>query len=225
MGKLGHYPWHLVIHIHGYDFAYMEDDQGHGGLLLSPDAPMDDEDYTDALAEAVRLYPYISDFADLMETHSAWYKRRVHGDDWEGYYDRAKVLHIAHKFLQQDELTKPDWLVQFAEDLAFNRRPARPEPPPKPPKKKSEKPGFVYLLKSDKGFWKIGRTQDPESRGKTFGIQLPFEVEFECLIKTENMLATETELHEKFAGKRTNGEWFDLSPDDVAYIKGLATND
>jgi hypothetical protein len=35
------------------------------------------------------------------------------------------------------------------------------------------------------------------------------------------MHALEKYLHEKFSGKRVNGEWFALDPDDVDYMKGL----
>ena len=81
--------------------------------------------------------------------------------------------------------------------------------------------GFVYLLKSNTGHWKIGRATDPNNRLKTFGIQLPFEVEFEHLIPTDNMAEAEQMLHDHFASKRLRGEWFDLSPEDVAYIKAI----
>lgn len=83
--------------------------------------------------------------------------------------------------------------------------------------------GYVYLLKSPSKAYKIGLSSNPEQRLKNFGIQLPFEVQFEHLISTNNMYRLEKELHTKFASKRINGEWFNLSDDDVAYIKGLAS--
>lgn len=213
------YPWNMKININGYDFLFMNHEGNAYGVLVPPDADMDDE-YVEALARAVSLYEYIEIFNELLEAHGAWY-REPYSMDFEQFYDRTKTLHRAHKFMQQDELTKPDWLAKFADDLASNTRPPKPMPEPKV-KKKSEKPGYVYLLKSDKGFWKIGRTVDPENRGKTFGIQLPFEVSFECLIKADNMMLLEAELHHRFDHKRINGEWFDLTPEDVEYIKGLA---
>lgn len=88
----------------------------------------------------------------------------------------------------------------------------------RPPK---QYPGFVYLVKSPNGAYKIGRTKNPQSRAKTFGVLLPFEIEFLCLIKTKDMRQLEKELHERFATKRLNGEWFELSDEDVEYIKGL----
>lgn len=83
------------------------------------------------------------------------------------------------------------------------------------------KAGFVYLLKSTSGFWKIGKTKNPDNRLKTFGVKLPFEVEYEHLIPCEDHNAAEYSLHQRFEANRVNGEWFDLSPDDVAYIKTI----
>lgn len=82
-------------------------------------------------------------------------------------------------------------------------------------------PGFVYLIQSPTTAYKIGRTKNPRNRMKTFGIQLPFEVEYVCLIETNDMIGLEKELHERYANKRVNGEWFELSPHDVAEIKSL----
>jgi hypothetical protein len=81
----------------------------------------------------------------------------------------------------------------------------------------------VYLVRSVSSAYKIGRTRNPEDRQRTFGIQLPFEVEFIALIEAEDMYTLERELHNRFAQKRINGEWFNLTDADVKYIKGLAS--
>lgn len=81
--------------------------------------------------------------------------------------------------------------------------------------------GYVYLLKSVTGFWKIGRTVNPKDRLKTFGVKLPFEVEYEHLIPCRDHIELERSLHKQFADKRVNGEWFDLSPEDIAVIKSI----
>lgn len=98
-----------------------------------------------------------------------------------------------------------------------------PTLPDEPKSKESKKRrGFVYLLQGPAGAYKIGRSIDPKNRLKTFGVLLPFEVEYICLLETFDMLGLESLLHERFADKRVNGEWFALSPADVDYIKGLA---
>lgn len=89
-------------------------------------------------------------------------------------------------------------------------------------KKAKVKAGYVYLLRADNGTWKIGKTVNPHSRKKTFGVKLPFQVEFEHLIECGDMTKLEKELHSMFAEKRLRGsEFFALTPDDVEKIKKL----
>lgn len=84
------------------------------------------------------------------------------------------------------------------------------------------KAGWVYLLRADNGTWKIGKTGNPHSRKKTFGVKLPFQVDFEHLIECPDMGKLEKELHARFAEKRLRGsEFFALTPDDVAIIKAI----
>lgn len=82
--------------------------------------------------------------------------------------------------------------------------------------------GFIYLLRSSTGLYKIGKTKNPADRIRTFEVKLPFEVEFSCVIPTGDMRGLEISLHKRFAEKRVNGEWFDLLPADIEYIKGLS---
>lgn len=86
----------------------------------------------------------------------------------------------------------------------------------------SEAAEFVYLLKTAAGHFKIGCTVNLEGRLKTFATTLPISSAYECILPCENMLNTERRLHERFRDKRQSGEWFDLSPEDVEYIKRLA---
>jgi hypothetical protein len=85
-------------------------------------------------------------------------------------------------------------------------------------------PGYVYLIRSDSGHYKIGRTKNPDNRIETFKLQLPIEVEYEHLVKSDDMVTLERDLHARFEAKRINGEWFDLEPEDVIYIKSLGIN-
>lgn len=89
-------------------------------------------------------------------------------------------------------------------------------------RKKENTDGHVYLLQSPTGAYKIGRAKNPEHRLKTFGVQLPFEVEYIAVIPTPDMYALELELHALYAAKRINGEWFALDAADVETIKALA---
>lgn len=90
------------------------------------------------------------------------------------------------------------------------------------PKRVLEKSGYVYLLKEVNGaHYKIGQTSNPEQRKQNFDVKLPFAVEFEVLIETNNRYELERQLHQRFAHKREKGEWFKLSPEDVEYIQKL----
>lgn len=83
--------------------------------------------------------------------------------------------------------------------------------------------GYVYLIREmNEGHFKIGLTSNPEDRLNHFSVKLPFKVEHTCLIETGDMYTLEAQLHDRFADKRVDGEWFALEPEDVAYIKALA---
>lgn len=82
--------------------------------------------------------------------------------------------------------------------------------------------GYVYVLASTSGKHKIGKTKSPHDRMKTFGLTLPFEVEYDTLLPCSNMHEMERALHHFYAFKRVKGEWFDLDLDDLAFIKSLA---
>jgi hypothetical protein len=81
--------------------------------------------------------------------------------------------------------------------------------------------GYVYLIASEYGY-KIGKSKTPDSRKKAIKVAMPFTTNRICLIKTTDMHQLEIDLHEQFATKRLNGEWFNLTPDDVAYIQSLS---
>jgi hypothetical protein len=85
--------------------------------------------------------------------------------------------------------------------------------------------GFVYLIQSPTGAYKIGRTVDPADRLKTFAVKLPFEVEYLVLLGTDDMYKLETRLHRKFKKQRINGEWFKLSYEDIKYIEQVGAED
>lgn len=209
--------WEYKIAVFGYEFVFLGTETQEG-IIIPPDADLSDGDYVDALMEATELFKYVKMFNVLRHAQSMWYASKHH-DHFSGSYDRTEVLHLTHEFMTQDKLTVPEWVKEFANTLVSNKAPTL-TPIDKP--QRQRKSGFVYLLKSETGHYKIGRTVDPKNRAKTFGIQLPFKVEFECLIKTEDSLQLERELHQRFYVKRINGEWFDLTEIDVEYIKGLA---
>lgn len=84
-------------------------------------------------------------------------------------------------------------------------------------------PGFVYIIKDITltQCYKIGHTANPNRRVYDFGIALPFEIMVVMLIKVNDPLELETTLHHMFADKRTNGEWFKLTDEEINYVRHM----
>lgn len=211
--------WIGKLTIDGIEFYLASEDHGGGGVIVPFGADLEDEEYCAALARAQALYPTYCEYMYLDERRYYWYSNNPYN---RKNIDRLKTLDLAWKYYSQKDLSIPEWLPKFMQDLRDDT-PAIVETP-RPVSARKAKAGYVYLLQQVNGaHYKIGHTKDPESRNKTFGIQLPFAVEFICLIKSEDMTMLEAELHQRFAEQRVNGEWFALSPEDIEYIKGLTT--
>jgi hypothetical protein len=74
--------------------------------------------------------------------------------------------------------------------------------------------GYVYLLKVSRHF-KIGRSSSFERRSRQLAIQLPERAETVHVIRTDDPVGIELYWHRRFEAKRKNGEWFELSAEDV----------
>lgn len=84
--------------------------------------------------------------------------------------------------------------------------------------------GYVYVLKSDSGHYKIGKTINPNNRLATFEVELPIEVHYLVLIKTYNYHRLETLFHHQYRHKRIYGEWFDLTRNDLLFLESFPGN-
>lgn len=78
--------------------------------------------------------------------------------------------------------------------------------------------GGVYLLKSGR-FYKIGKASVFDRRIKQIKLQQPEPVEVVHKIYTHDAHEAERQWHKRFASKRKNGEWFELSEADVAEFR------
>ena len=173
------------------------------GVIFSPKYhDITNPDVLEAFKVAVTMYP------DIAEIHN-WIESRH-------YSERRDTLY-------EGQLLQRHWSVKYGypnEALTqyIDRITSIQAEPPKPSRKRS--PGWIYILKSDHGY-KIGYSKNPENRLVTFGNKLPFPVEYECLFQVEDMRITEKYLHELYAHKRIDGEWFDLTADDIETIKTI----
>jgi hypothetical protein len=89
----------------------------------------------------------------------------------------------------------------------------------KPKKKKDQNNGYVYLIESEKEWFKIGISIDWKSRTQGIIGGMPFKAKVIHHQFVKDYKTCELELHHRFAKKRTGGEWFTLAPPDVDFIK------
>lgn len=78
--------------------------------------------------------------------------------------------------------------------------------------------GFVYMLKLGKHY-KVGKTFSVPRRHREIALELPEKPDVVHAIRTDDPTGIEAYLHARFAARRTNGEWFDLSREDVQAFK------
>ena len=80
--------------------------------------------------------------------------------------------------------------------------------------------GYVYLFKHGaRREYKIGRTNNALRREGELAIQLPEKIAPIHYIKTDDPGGVEAYWHSRFANKRKEGEWFQLTPQDIAAFK------
>jgi hypothetical protein len=78
--------------------------------------------------------------------------------------------------------------------------------------------GSVYLIRSGR-FYKIGRSNASGRREYELAILLPEKAKMIHAIRTDDPTGIEVYWHNRFAAKRKNGEWFELTTSDVAVFK------
>ena len=83
---------------------------------------------------------------------------------------------------------------------------------------KGNKVGFVYLVGADNGLHKIGKSVNVTNRVTEFGIKLPVKTWLVHSFQSNQYDKVELQLHEMFADKRSHGEWFNLTPEDIEYF-------
>ena len=107
---------------------------------------------------------------------------------------------------------------ELADVLQWCQQPSQPPVALRLEKADTSNDGFVYLLKSGR-FYKIGRTNSIGMREYTLKIQLPEQAKAVHHIKTDDPVGIEAYWHKRFDAKRKNGEWFDLSAQDVSAFR------
>lgn len=79
-------------------------------------------------------------------------------------------------------------------------------------------PGYVYLMRAGR-FYKIGRTNAVGRRERELTIQLPEAAKVLHSIKTDDPTGIEDYWHRRFRDRGKNGQWFELSAQDLAAFR------
>lgn len=88
-------------------------------------------------------------------------------------------------------------------------------------KAEKEKEGYVYLLHSENGFYKIGKAKVVRQRLKDWQRTYPLKITLVHSIACKDRGAVENTLHNMFKKKRAQLEWYKLDEDDVKHILSL----
>ena len=103
-----------------------------------------------------------------------------------------------------------DDVIRICEPLAQSTEPSGVET--------SGATGFVYLVKSGRHH-KIGHTAALGRRTYELAIQLPERLQLVHAIETDDPAGIERYWHQRFADRRANGEWFQLTAADIAAFR------
>ena len=81
--------------------------------------------------------------------------------------------------------------------------------------------GFVYILRSENGYYKIGKAMNVKSRliawQRTFPVKIDLLFSFACNDRNK----VEKILHRKYAKKRIEIEWYALDENDLRYLSSI----
>lgn len=204
--------------VNGYSFEYIID-----GLLVNPDKyETIDPNWVIAVTKASLIFSVIYGVVEDLHcsidgfvTYEEAKKHvaRLHGiaEMYQNFRDFQEILFSENVILPQDVL----WYIQAVLEIG------KPQPLPHIQKPEPLATGYIYLVQSPSGHYKIGKAKDVTNRLKTFEVKMPFEIELIHVIPCSNYHKAESKLHKQYANKRLNGEWFELTPEDVATIKSI----
>lgn len=88
------------------------------------------------------------------------------------------------------------------------------------PQPRIARPGYIYVIRCQQ-YFKIGQTEKPKDRLSSVQINNPFPVKLVLTLWTEDMDATEDQLHSRFSAYHERGEWFLLPIDAVVWLMSL----
>lgn len=93
---------------------------------------------------------------------------------------------------------------------------------PKDPRPRNTK-GYVYFVRADGNYTKVGRTTNLKSRYKSLKTASPNELQMEMYIETNDCIGLEKSIHELLMELdcKVSGEWFDIKEKELKEIHKL----
>lgn len=92
-----------------------------------------------------------------------------------------------------------------------------------PAKEKAKSKGYIYVLSCENKY-KIGTSKNVERRIKELD-KRPFPLKCEFKYFVYDPFGVEKRLHKIFESQKINGEWFELSNEDLKFIKFILESD
>lgn len=210
-----------MIEINGFKFhALIAVFGGGNGVVIEPaTAQLDNPGYVAALKRALLVYDLADSYYLILHRHirESRHIKRFSDDEIQAGLD------ICSRVLSGEIYTFPEETTAEAGDIHADLMREQERRREAERKRRRLRPGFVYLLREVNGpHYKIGRAKNPNNRRQTFEVKIPYRVEYEAVIQTDDMFRLESELKARYVDKCVEGEWFALEPADVDYIKSLA---
>ncbi|NMH68045.1 GIY-YIG nuclease family protein [Bacillus sp. RO3] len=116
--------------------------------------------------------------------------------------------------------TKPEIIVQTKKVFLYETDRSKLENIVQSSAPNGSHPGYVYIIQEHmNGWFKIGSSTTIDKSLDVFNVKLPFDYHLVHLIKSGDVPSTEEAFHDYFASKQLQGEWYDFSSEDVAWIK------
>lgn len=82
--------------------------------------------------------------------------------------------------------------------------------------------GHIYIIEAPNGLYKIGlTTTSVDKRVYNLNAMSPVPLKLVHSIASDQVRKAESRIHKRFSDKRTHGEWFELTQDDLDWLKSL----
>lgn len=130
-------------------------------------------------------------------------------DNWEDISIKLNELYenTSDDLIDEINLHRRKEITDFYKSLGIGEVGVKKEP-----KKRS---GYVYIVKTDDNFYKVGITNNVKNRIRGLQTSNPKKLELVGSFYSKDYQGLESHLHGKFDKHRRSGEWFELDIDAV----------